>query len=359
MAIFNGFETGDVFNGTIEDDLVNGNGGSDTLSGGAGNDTIDGGADNDYLSGGGDDDTVFGGLGGDIIEAGLGNDSLDAGSGEDTLFVGRYDDLRGLGSVTINMNLTTAQATGGAGIDTYLNFENVNYLNVDSLTLIGTPGANDIFSQGASTADRLFLLGGDDTAHAGPGNDTVLGGAGNDSVRASNGDDRVYGGTGNDTLWGENDDDLLNGEAGDDWLHGNTGNDTIIGGTGADTLEVGTGRDILTGGDGSGPDLSVDTFRFISTLDSATGGQRDVIRDFEAGIDLIDLSNIDAQQFTAGDQDFAFIGSDRFSNTQGELRAVVINSNTLIQADIDGDGISDMDILLNGAMTLTAEDFIL
>ena len=68
---------------------------------------------------------------------------------------------------------------------------------------------------------------------------------------------------------GTDKDDTLVGGAGRDWLAGGDGDDTLVGGA---------GNDFLVGGDGA------DTFVF------APGHGDDTIGDFEAGTDIIDLS---------------------------------------------------------------------
>src|SRR3712207_8124150 len=80
-------------------------------------------------------------------------------------------------------------------------------------------------------------------------------------------------------------------------LLGGYGDDTLIGGDGADRLEGGEGIDVLTGGGGA------DTFRYSSQYDS-NSLYADRIVDFVSGTDRIDLSAIDADVFTAGNQAF-------------------------------------------------------
>ena len=70
----------------------------------------------------------------------------------------------------------------------------------------------------------------------------------------------------------------LSGGAGHDLLSEGRGNDRLEGGAGDDTLVGGTGRDLFYGG--SGADL------FVVLAD----GQTDEIRDFQPGVDRIDLS---------------------------------------------------------------------
>jgi Ca2+-binding RTX toxin-like protein len=73
--------------------------------------------------------------------------------------------------------------------------------------------------------------------------------------------------------------DLLIGSAAADLLIGDAGNDTLQGGAGDDLLISGRGADDLTGGAGA------DTFVMTATA------ERSVIRDFEKGVDLINLDD--------------------------------------------------------------------
>ena len=65
----------------------------------------------------GGDDTIYGGSGDDIIIAGAGNDTVYGGSGNDVISTGRGDD-------TIMFDvLNAADATGGNGKDTWVDYE--------------------------------------------------------------------------------------------------------------------------------------------------------------------------------------------------------------------------------------------
>jgi len=116
-----------------------------------------------------------------------------------------------------------------------------------------------------------------------------------------------------DLLVGNDVDNVLTGNAGDDVLIGNLGDDTLLGGEGADEL---------TGGEGA------DLFVFQDT------GSTDTITDFVSGDDRIDLSSFD----------FTYVGEDAFSNTAGELRV----ENGMLMGDIDGDGVGDLFIDVQG-----------
>jgi Ca2+-binding RTX toxin-like protein len=118
-------------------------------------------------------------------------------------------------------------------------------------------------------------------------------------------------------------------------------------------LTGGSGQDMLYGGaDG-------DRFVFEALSDSTTGAGSDIIRDFVAGSDTIDLAAIDANAGLAGDQAFTFIGNGAFTHQAGELRAVFTATKTVITGDVDGNGTADFQILLNGQVTLQETDFLL
>ncbi|AJE19815.1 Secreted bifunctional mannuronan C-5 epimerase/alginate lyase [Azotobacter chroococcum NCIMB 8003] len=83
--------------------------------------------------------------------------------------------------------------------------------------------------------------------------------------------------------------DSLIGSAAAESLSGGGGNDYLHGGAGDDSLDSGLGRDTLAGGSGA------DLFRFSSREDSyrtSSEGFSDLILDFKAGEDRIDLSTL-------------------------------------------------------------------
>lgn len=182
--------------------------------------------------------------------------------------------------------------------------------------------------------------------------DTIIGYSSPDYLTAWGGDDLVRGLQGNDILEGGDGNDTLAGGVGDDMLKGEAGNDVLRGGDGNDTLVGGAGRDVLQG------DAGADIFRFAAVADiGQAAGTRDVVRGFEQGLDLIDLSRIDPSS-DAGDQAFAFVAS--FTGTGvAELRAVAGSSTTLVQLDANGDAAVDATLVLNGVFALVASDFML
>lgn len=292
-----GTEDDDVIDGGAGDDNISGLGGDDELYGGLGNDTIDGGDGDDLISDGQGNDNVMDGAGDDRFIAFTGNDIIDGGAGTDTV------DYSLLGSaLTVDLRISGPQFISNAGgTDTLISIENV----------VG-----------------------------GKGGDTIYG-----SVGAA--DNVLDGFTGNDFLYGLSGDDTIIGGAGNDTLRGNNGDDLLIGGA---------GRDKLGGGAG------VDTFFFGDLSDSPTGGVfRDRIQSFEQGIDIIDLSSLDADSTLAGNQAFTFRTDGRFTGTAGELRFVQAGATgkTIVQVDVDGDRARDFEFELIGSYTLTADDFIL
>jgi serralysin len=236
--------------GSIYADTLTGNAAINQLFGGAGNDSLNGGEGNDILSGD------------------AGNDLIDGAGGEDTASYATAS-----AAVKVNLLVTGAQATGGAGTDTLLNIENIT---------------------GSASADSLT------------GNNNVnvlMGGAGSDLLNGRGGADRLVGGTGNDTYYVDNANDTIVEYAGEgtadrlyayvDYtlaagvdveqlraigkaltngvgLTGNSISNTICGGQGNDTLTGGDGNDKLYGYGGANRlygGLGNDTFYVDSASD--------------------------------------------------------------------------------------------
>ncbi|WP_296261505.1 MULTISPECIES: retention module-containing protein [unclassified Pseudomonas] len=159
--------------------------GDDVLIGAA-NSQLHGGDGNDVLVAGPGDNELYGDNGNDTLFSGPGNDLLDGGSGNNTA-----DYSLATAGVTVSTAETGAQHTGGAGVDTLVNIQNLTGSNYDDHL----------------TGDQ--------------GNNVLNGGLGNDVLNGGAGDDILIGGPGNNTLTG--------GEGSDTFLYqaGNTGHDTI------------------------------------------------------------------------------------------------------------------------------------
>jgi Ca2+-binding RTX toxin-like protein len=197
-----------------------------TVFGLAGDDKLNGSIYNDILIGGTGNDRLFGGDGADTLEGGAGNDFMDGGTGRDAVTYANE-----LAGVRVDLAITTAQNTFGAGIDTLINIEDL-YGSAFNDTLLGTNGANNIFSNA--------------------GNDFIDGRGGDDMIAGGAGDDTIFGGLGNDTITGDDGSDTIDGGAGDDYMiGGTTGHDTLIGGDGNDTLLTSFDGATIQGGAGN------------------------------------------------------------------------------------------------------------
>ncbi|WFP61361.1 VCBS domain-containing protein [Mesorhizobium sp. WSM4904] len=163
---------------------------------------------------------------------------------------------------------------------------------------------------------------------------------------ANGGDDVLYGNGGADQIFGLAGNDTLFGQGGNDTLNGGDGNDRLVGGVGADTLTGGAGADTFY----YGPNVS----------DSAPGaGNFDTITDFVHGVDKIDLSSIDANTVSGGDQAFLF-GGQNAATVANSITWSEVGGNTIVHVDVNGNATADFQITLTGTgLGLTASDFVL
>lgn len=285
----------DVMVGDNGNDLLSGGDGSDYLRGGKGKDSLNGGKGNDELVGDGGSDILSGGNGKDILRGGDGNDKIVGGSGDDT-------------------------ARGDAGAD------NIN------------GGAGNDVIYGGDGNDKLRGGNGNDLVKGEAGNDKLRGDAGIDRLEGGAGDDVLSGGTGNDVLSGGADNDKLRGDAGDDFIFGGDGNDVLKGGDGIDTLQGDGGNDILRGGAGDDilqgllgddelyGDAGADTFLFQGGVFG-----KDTIKDFEFGIDTLDMSLAATQIAVSG-------GSITATEVAGGVKFAVDPDNWVL---VEGATLSD------------------
>ncbi len=226
----------------------------------------------------------------------------------------------------------------------------------DNLKIDLRPGKASLFSE-----DQLAYLGG------GPNDGYARGNIFNALLH--DGDlrsliENAKGGSGSDKITGNQVGNSLQGNGGNDTLTGEAGNDVLIGASGADRLDGGTGVDRLFGGAGADDligrgDADIFLFKLISESTVATSG-RDTIFDFSASQgDRIDLSGIDANTGTSGNQAFSFRGTAAFTGAAGELRYLKGSSDTYIYGDVNGDKTADFAIHLDDALTLQKAYFIL
>jgi len=245
--------------------------------------------------------------------------------------------------------------------------------------LIVAGAGNDTILGDSLDGPRPPLRGGSPPDGVPPGNNLILAGAGADLVNAGWGSDTVLGGAGDDVIIGYGGNlpsptalaayqrvdgpDLLFGGRGDDTLLGAGGSDTLVGGPGDDRLIGGYGPDLLMGGRGA--DVFVfhpQGFPFLVATDSGPGAaQRDVILDFGAGDDRIDLNLYRFEVAPAP----AFLGAGAFTDDPGlQVRYEIVGDITLVQFVARGNtAVGHValagEIELHGAHVLSASDFIL
>lgn len=278
-----------------------------------GADMIDGLAGDDRLFGYAGDDTLLGGADKDTLLGGIGNDVLNGQGGVDTASYATAE-----AGVRVSLLSTLAQDTG-EGLDVLVSIEKlIGSRFADALE--GDEGENEL--SGGDGADELMGRAGSDILNGGDGFDTLAGGLDSDKVRGGDGADQLTGGEGKDKL---------------------------TGGAGADTLIGGEGRDFLAG------DQGPDHFVFNAASDSARRSDR--IADFsQSDGDLIDLSGVDADVATSGDDDFILVTD--FSGAAGELRLVQVASGFLVQGEVDGDRRIDFEVFVATGDELNASDFV-
>jgi Ca2+-binding RTX toxin-like protein len=136
--------------------------------------------------------------------------------------------------------------------------------------------------------------------------------------------------------------------------YGTAGDDTYAAGPDGEWLN-GAGADTLWGGTGA------DRFAYSYAWGGeSTAGARDVIRDFEDGIDRLDLADIDPwKDDTYVDDACHFVGTGAFDGLRGAVRYGHAGGQTIVQVDVTGDTVTDIEVALDGVFALTAADFIL
>jgi Ca2+-binding RTX toxin-like protein len=405
--------------GNAGDNEINGMGDNDQLFGGNGWDVlIDGGGTDTLTGGGGRDRFVLegDGLADTITDWGRGDDTLDirgwsgvSGLGDLTLTATGA----GLTITSETETLYLRQAGGGTIAANTLSAGDFMFGNLPSQSEapepLATPEVPELAADPMSGTTVIAGSNADSVMAGTGGSDYIMGYGGRDILGGSGGSDTLYGGTGNDRyilnsagdaiggevaysqgggidtveawvdyvlpknleilrLQGTADLDgaggyapeVLVGNVGDNMLDGGGGNDRIVAKAGDDVLVGRTGADTLVGDEGA------DTFILTSSYDSRAGAaNRDFIHGFQHGADQIDLTRVDASTVHGGHQSFDFIGNVAFSGTgaasAGELRYFTFGGGNynIVEADLNGDGVADMQMFVNLTNYMTGTDFIL
>lgn len=143
-----------------------------------------------------------------------------------------------------------------------------------------------------------------------------------DGHKEKDGQLQLGGGTGGDLLIAGHQRDILRGWDGDD---------TLVGGVGADSLTGGGGEDV---------------FKFVTLRDSWIHSL-DFIADL-TNLDTIDVSGVDADKHTVGDQVFHLVTA--FTGQAGEMTVSydAAQNQTSVFGDVNGNGQADMVIHIYG-----------
>ncbi len=340
-------------------------------------DLLFGDAQNNVLIGLGGDDQIRANGGADTLDGGDGDDLLRTGSGTDTLLGGggfdrvSFYNLNATQGVVANLSTQTIANDGFGNAETMSSIEGLGSHTRFADHFTGDDARNQFLIGGG---DTLYALGGDDDIQVDDAPVRLDGGAGVDSITQftltrlvdTNADgiseveaathgvtvslhsgriiDDGFGGSGRlysiENLGGSALNDDLTGDNGSNELTGHEGDDTLSGRNGDDVIDGGLGRDVLSGGSGA------DTFIYTSLDDSSVAAAgRDVITDIGKG-DVIDLSAIDANSIAAGDQAFTKVAA--FTGVAGQLTITAVSKAvTLVQGDVNGDGVADFAIELS------------
>jgi Ca2+-binding RTX toxin-like protein len=291
----------DVQANSLDNIVTMGSGGDLVVLDNGGNDQVSGGGGNDYLYWG---------------AAFTNADSADGGEGYDTFaLVGTYslafdaNDLVGFEKLTVFSSGNTAQPASYA-----LTMHDAAVAAGQQLSVVGLSltSAETLTFDGSAELDGGFMI------RSGAGADSLTGGAKRDDI---------------------------DGGAGNDIIHGGGGKDSISGGIGADQLWG---------------DAGADRFLYTGAGQSNLNAGQDWIRDFEGGVDKINLRGFDANGDPAdGITAFSYIGSDAFTGQAGQLRTLYNGGAAIIEADINGDGAADftIQVTVSNLMPLTWSDF--
>ncbi|NVJ97967.1 MAG: hypothetical protein HWE25_07440 [Alphaproteobacteria bacterium] len=360
----------DTITGSALDDTISGDNGNDKLAGGIGDDIITGGegsdtiagnAGNDSLSGGNGDDTIAGGNGDDLMTGGAGYDAFEIseGWGQDTIqdFVFGEDALKLGGSLTFG-DLVAEQD----GANTIISDGNGNTLLINNFFAADFDAS--LFEpiselEGTNASDNLVSTSGTKIINAYAGNDTISGNDGNDTITGGVGSDKIDGGGGSDVVsyadsyqgvhvdlsagtatGGNATGDTLSqienlvGSSNNDTLTGDENDNRIDGGDYRDIITGNGGNDVLIGGSGD------DVFTFAANWGA------DVIRDFEVGGDILDMS---ASGLTFADLSIVQSG-DNTVISDGSGNSITLWNVTA--TDIDAGSFS-----FDGTIPATEEDF--
>jgi autotransporter-associated beta strand protein len=318
-----------VSNWSANDSITfNGSSLGNTIVGTSVSETINGFDGNDFLIGVSGADTINGGNGDDKISAGDNGCFLDGGSGTDELRIS--DDVLVFGLVTgfEGLNVLTGKTVTFTGAEFAGGFSLFSTLSGDGSVIVDLSAGNQVFNARGMAVQPFSEI--------------------TFSVNGTNGADTMKTATGAASV--------LFGYGGTDILVGSDLVDSINGGTEVDKIRGGGGADALIGGAGA------DIFKYRAASDSGIGAAADIIADFVIGTDKFNFRRLDTNPGLPGTQGFAFVGNAAFSGGgAASIRYGNSGADLRVEADVNGDGVADMHIILTGlgGGTMTAADFLL
>jgi Ca2+-binding RTX toxin-like protein len=292
--------------------------------------------------------TVIGTTGNDSMIGGNGDDLFQGLAGDDRLsviqsFINQPNGIINLGDPgndTLDGGLGNDTMTGGIGNDTYI-VDSIGDTVIEFFDTIIEPESNEPLSGGNDTVrssisytlsdfvENLVLTGSND-----------LNGTGN---------------SGNNLLTGNSGKNTLQGFAGNDTLTGGRGVDILLSGDGNDQLLGGRGNDVLTGGSGA------DSFVYNSGTPFTQGAfGKDVIRDFQVGIDKIVLDQSTFGNITLND--IAIVANDGIAASSRAKVTYSLTSDRLFfnqNGAQDGFGTGGQFASFQGLPNLSVNDFLI
>jgi len=299
---------------------------------------------------------------GATVDLGSGSDTLTIASGNNTtnlLNIEAVSGTAGSENLTVNNDQSGTTFDLRAGTDTLnlnsttntVTLNNVEQINntsgSDTLTISNNLTAGETISMGTGT-DTLNLASGSNTINI-TGVTTLNGSAANDSLTLT---DNVVG----TTIDLGSGSDILNLSAGTNSLTV-TNTETVVGNSSADTIVASGSTGVNVTGNGGADSITLssgsDIIKYLAASDS-TSSNTDTITGFDAtGADQIDISALVQGSFSY------LSGNPGFSNT-GNTQAQFDDGSDTLQIDVDGNGVSDMDIVLTGVVdvNLSSADFI-
>jgi Ca2+-binding RTX toxin-like protein len=339
---------------------------------------ISGTASSDYLIGTTGKDNIDAAGGDDTITLSQGADVIDGGAGYDRLYASIYDGSPfGFGTGARSYTITATKVSDASGIlnTTFANIERLEIYDsssvnksLDASLFSGTGGVSTSFTFGTNAivgsayADNFSIGSGTATVDGGAGNDRLAVGLSAQStstlIVSRSGSDVLFTQSGVGTTSARNIETYV--------LYSPSINNALK--VDASAFDVGiefqrTGAgDVLVGG--SGNDIIYSTYDVPTmakggTITGGAGADTFVYNRFSTGFDgdrITDLETsdrIDLRNIAFSGTPTTFIGNAAFSGVAGQYRYEKSGSQTLLQADTNGDGIADKTLTItNGAFFL-------